>query len=382
MRRVAAPAPTREPGGHGDPQDQARDRGHAGEPLVRRVLRHLSGGRRAPAAERQVHRLRAGHLPAPLRQALPRDLAAEPRRAARAPGRGPRRQRRQDERLHHPGAPRPEERLPGAPAGAAVLDEARSRRDGLLRPARDPELLGLREALRAPGPHVRADHLMDPAGAPVHGLRVVGAVPPPQRPDELRQRGREPARAPSHAAEPDRPRAQLRLDRPDLPVAQEPRLLALLRVHRHGTGLRGGRDDLRLGAAEGQDARELEPTPVVHDRAPGQAGPKRRVHEALLQRRARGQASRRLLAHAQRRGERASAQVGQGGSGVCHERDQRGHAKSELVLERDLPRVGRLGRLLRPRRAARGRPERLRPARARAPDLAVREARRSSTTRS
>ena len=312
MRCVAAPTPTREPGGHRDPQDQARDRGHAGEPLVRRVLRHLPGRGRAPAAKRQVHRLRAGHLPAPLRQALPRDFAPEPRRAARAPRRDSGCQRRQDERLHHAGAPRPEERLPCAPEGAAVLDASRARRDGVLRPTRDPELLGVREALRAPGPHVRADHVMDAAGAPVHGLRVVGTMPPPQRPDELRQRGREPARAPSHAAEPDRPGAQLRLDRPDVPDAQEPRLLALLRVHRHGTGLRGGRDDLRLGPAEGEDARELEPAPVVHDRAPGQAGPECRLHEALLQRRAQGQASRRLLAHAQRRGERASAQVGPG----------------------------------------------------------------------
>ena len=51
-----------------------------------------------------------------------------------------------------------------------------ARRDGLPRRARDPELLGVRAALRPPGPHVRAGHVVEPAGAPLHGLGVVGAA--------------------------------------------------------------------------------------------------------------------------------------------------------------------------------------------------------------
>ena len=42
--------------------------------------------------------------------------------------------------------------------------------------------------------------------------------------------------------------------------------------------------------------------------------------------------------------------------------DQRGDEEPRLGLDRDLPRLGRLGRLLRPRRAADGRRERLRAA--------------------
>ena len=57
------------------------------------------------------------------------------------------------------------------------------------------------------------------------------------------------------------------------------------------------------------------------------------------------------------------------------ERDQRDHAQPRLELDRDLPRLGRLGRLLRPREAAGRRRERLRDARARARDQPVREAR-------
>ena len=41
--------------------------------------------------------------------------------------------------------------------------------------------------------------------------------------------------------------------------------------------------------------------------------------------------------------------------GVRHQPDQRGHAGPGLEQHRDLPRLGRLGRLLRPRRAAHGR---------------------------
>src|SRR5947207_5924514 len=39
-------------GARGDPEDPPRDRGHAREPLIRLLLRHLSGRRWDPAAQR------------------------------------------------------------------------------------------------------------------------------------------------------------------------------------------------------------------------------------------------------------------------------------------------------------------------------------------
>ncbi len=50
---------------------------------------------------------------------------------------------------------------------------------------RDPELLGLREAIRLAGPDVRAVGLLDAPGAPRARLRVVGDVPGSERSDEL-----------------------------------------------------------------------------------------------------------------------------------------------------------------------------------------------------
>ncbi len=64
------------------------------------------------------------------------------------------------------------------------------RRDGLPRRARDPQLLDVRAGLRAPGPHVRAERLLEPAAAPLPGLRVVGAL---HQSDAIR------SRAPTHS---------------------------------------------------------------------------------------------------------------------------------------------------------------------------------------
>ncbi len=62
---------------------------------------------------------------------------------------------------------------------------------------------------------------------------------------ELRDRDREPARAAARAAEPHRSDAPLPVDRPDLPAAQGPRLLALLRLRRRPARLRRQRDGLQ-----------------------------------------------------------------------------------------------------------------------------------------
>ena len=65
---------------------------------------------------------------------------------------------------------------------------------------------------------------------------------------------------------------------------------------------------------------------------------------------------------------------GQRWPGLGDEPDQRDHARPGLEAHRDLPRLGRLGWLLRPRRPADRRRQRLRPARSRARDQPVREA--------
>ena len=66
----------------------------------------------------------------------------------------------------------------------------RTRRHGLPRRARDPELLDLRAPLRAPGPHVRAARVLEPARSPVPRLGMVGPVPAIRSSGHLRQRSR------------------------------------------------------------------------------------------------------------------------------------------------------------------------------------------------
>ena len=79
------------------------------------------------------------------------------------------------------------------------------------------------------------------------------------------------------------------------------------------------------------------------------------------------------MGRAVRRGERAPAVVGERRAVVRDQPRQRGDEEPRLELDGDLPCVGRLGRPLRPRRAARRRQERLRAARARHRDQPVRQ---------
>ena len=106
-------------------------------------------------------------------------------------------ERRRDGRVRA-GRPRRRRRRARARQDPDVPERRRDRRDGLPRPARDPELLGVRAELRPAGPHVRAGLELEPAGAPVHGLRVVGDLLRLRRPDELRQREREPGQPAGH----------------------------------------------------------------------------------------------------------------------------------------------------------------------------------------
>ena len=125
-----------------------------------------------------------------------------------------------------------------------------ARRDGLPHRERHPELLDLRQGLRAPGPHVRAERVVEPARPPLPGLRVVGVLHPGRQPVELRERPADQARratrehpavyggeagpktAAIRSSNRGRRPAHLRLDRPDLPALQVARQLGLLRRQR------------------------------------------------------------------------------------------------------------------------------------------------------
>ncbi len=184
----------------------------------------------------------------------------------------------QDGRLHRPGRDRPDELLQEALRRPSLLVHAgQARRDGLPRLARDPELLGVREPVRPPGPHVRVGFVVEPARAPLPRLGLVGEVHDEGRPDELPLRGAEPWVAAGRARQHDRRAARLRLDRPDVSPAQVQRQLELLRRQGNAARLRRRQDVLRAGTAEREDAGHLESAPVVRH---GQAGPPAAQHRA------------------------------------------------------------------------------------------------------
>ena len=172
--------------------------------------------------------------------------------------------------------------LLGQPGRAALLVRRLAPgRDGLPRRARDPELLGLRAQLRAPGPHVPAGHLLEPARPPVHGLGMVGALSHERRPDELRERGREPARA-ARTSRRTRPAAtRLRVDRPDLPPASRSTSRGATTSSRAHSPTAPTTRCLPAGAPEREDARDLEPAALV--RPPSSADHQLRNIEPIAQ---------------------------------------------------------------------------------------------------
>ena len=222
--------------------------------------------------------------------AVPRHRRSQRRRAARPRRRGPRHRRREDGRLRRTGGVRTPARMHGARRRADVLARAEGAgRHGLPRLARDPELLVLRAPLRPAGPHVPARPLVEPAGAPVHGLRLVGDVRDEGRPDEL-PRGRTGAGlAAGRAAEHDGRRSRLRLDRSHVPLAQGACELALLRREGKPAGLRRQRDVLRAGTAEREDAGHLEPAAVLRHGAQRWSAGERRAASGLLHARRGGE---------------------------------------------------------------------------------------------
>ena len=145
---------------------------------------------------------------------------------------------------------------------------------------------------------------------------------------------------------------RLRVDRHHVPAAQAPRQLAVLRLQRHAARLRGRRrDQLQADPAGREDAGHLEPASLVLTvRENGSSATSRRSATSSGAR--RREAAGRVVDRADAEGQRASARARVGGPGVRHDARERDHAEPELELDRDLPHLGRLGRLLRPRRAA------------------------------
>ena len=130
-----------------------------------------------PMQNGQSDRVRPGPAPDRCIRAVPRPERPQRRRPARALDAMRRHRRRQDGRLRRE-ASRGRIRASASARRARVLRAQAGPPDvdGLPRRSRDPELLDVRAALRPPGPHVRAEPRLEPARAPVHGLRLVGAL--------------------------------------------------------------------------------------------------------------------------------------------------------------------------------------------------------------
>ena len=256
----------------GDPQDPPRRDRHAGEPLLRLLLRHVPRRRRDPDEGRRADRLQPRPEDARLRQAVPRHVRPQRRRPARHDRRGARHRSREDGRLPAASPDRALPRVSRHRQPRLLAHALGSRRNGLPRLARDPELLGLRAQLRPPGPHVRGGQLVEPPGPSLDGVRLGGALLEAPRPDEL-QAGLEGA-VRSHGP---RPEARLSVDGSDVPPAPPSRELALLRRERQPARLRGQPDVLPARTTGRVDSGHLEPAAALRH---GAAGPPARQHPA------------------------------------------------------------------------------------------------------
>ena len=350
--------PTRAAGLGRHPQDPPRHPGSPGEPVLRRLLRHLPRRRRHPDGRRSPDGLRARPARAPLHAPLPRPPRHERGRVAPCLVGDCRRERRPHERL--PARRRAHRtRLPGERRD--LRSRRCARRPGLSHRLGHPQLLGLRPPLCAAGPPLRPRRLREPTRAPLPVLRLVRALPQSARRLDLPEQPRS-----RHAVGGES--QALRLDGHHR-AAQPPRRV-LGRLPRPWGAAAAGQSGLhaphriRPGAP-----RDRQPSgraaPV--ESASGLQRRARRPHAddaQVLRRPARGSAAQGQLATARRPRQRAPPGPGQLGPEPRHTHRQRRHAEPGLALDGDLRHLGRLGRLLRPRGAAAGGRPRLRPPRA------------------
>ena len=181
--------------------------------------------------------------------------------------------------------------LPERARSAGLHRDAPARHDGLPRPARDPELLGVRARLRAPGPHVRAERVVEPAARTCtwspsgrHLCLKAGDA------FSCKSQHRESRAADRHRAAARQHPARLRVDRPHLPAPQAPRELGLLHQEGPGARLREREDVLPVPGPGPADTRNLESAAELRHGPPGQPARQHPGHQRVLRGRA-GQAS-------------------------------------------------------------------------------------------
>ena len=171
-------------------------------------------------------------------------------------------------------------------------------------------------------------------------------------PFELHERSAEPRLRRSDAKSNRGRSADLRVDRPDVPAAQARCPGATTSSAAPSPTARTTTLIVRAGQAEREDARHLEPAAVLRHRHSRQPARQHPVVSRILQGGEEREAAGGVWVVPSGRGQRAPAGTGNRGPDVRDQPRQRGDARARLELDRDLPRLGRLGRLLRPRRAA------------------------------
>ena len=282
-----------------------------------------------------------------LRQALPRPGRRQRRRPARPGQRHRRHQRRQDGRLRRP---RPSRRRKGCadPNNPACTNGADARRHGLERRPGDPQLLGLRPELRAAGPHVRAERLLEPARAPVHGLGVVGAAArtpgdPTSCVNALQNPGNPPKAPAKHAAAPPATDAEATRSPaigPTTPGPTSPTCCTRTTCRWGYYVVTGTEPDCQndaavscaAGHAERQDPRHLEPAALLRHRPQdGQLG-QHPVGRQLLRPGQGRHPARGLVGRPLRRRSASTRRRDLGRPGLRHQPGQRGDERPRLGL--------------------------------------------------
>ena len=215
-----------------------------------------------------------------------------------------------------------------------------------------PNYWSYARALHPPRPPVRERRVVELADAPVHGVRVGGALHL-RGPDELREQ---------HRAERAGRDRLLLVDSAHVHPRREEGQLALLPRAGHDARLRQRRAGVPARDAARERPEHLEPAPVLRGRqGRGRAELERRDGRSFLRGREGGHAASGLVDRAGRRGQRAPAEPGERGSGVRdvpRQRDRPG--PGALDQHGRLRLLGRLGRVLRSRPAHQGRRERIR----------------------